>query len=241
MKPAASATHNAPQASGHQKNTPSYGRRRVNHIHVNKSEDAPDVAIGEYLVNSTLAMVLFDSGASHSFVSSKFVSENNLPTALLKIPLMTQSPGAAVLCHLRYNGVKIILSGVVFRVDLVVLKSSGVDVIPGMDWLAKHQGNISCGDRTVSLVHPDGIMVKCQPRRRKIEAMVCHTETTSMETVVVLREYPDVFPEELPGMPPDKDIEFIIDLLPGSRPIAKRPYRMAANELEELKKQLAEL
>ena len=57
----------------------------------------------------------------------------------------------------------------------------------------------------------------------------------------VVRDYPDVFPEELSGMPPDRDVEFIIDLLPGTRPIAKRPYRMSVDELAELKKQLDEL
>ena len=68
--------------------------------------------------------------------------------------------------------------------------------------------------------------------------MVCSIQATSIEVVPVVCEYPDVFPEELPGMPPDRDLEFIIDLIPGTAPIAKRPYRMAANELEELKKQL---
>jgi hypothetical protein len=57
----------------------------------------------------------------------------------------------------------------------------------------------------------------------------------------VVCEYPDVFPEDLPGMPPERDIEFLIDLLPGTAPIAKRPYRMSVGELEELKKQLKEL
>jgi hypothetical protein len=63
----------------------------------------------------------------------------------------------------------------------------------------------------------------------------------SIEDVPVVQEYPDVFPEELPGTPPDRDIEFVIDLIPGTSPIAKRPYRMAAPELVELKKQLGEL
>jgi len=49
-------------------------------------------------------------------------------------------------------------------------------------------------------------------------------------------EFSDVFPDDLPGMPPDRDIEFVIDLLPGTAPISKRPYRMDVNELEELKK-----
>jgi hypothetical protein len=62
-----------------------------------------------------------------------------------------------------------------------------------------------------------------------------------LEDIRVVREYPDVFPGELPGMPPDRDIEFLIELLPGTPPISKRPYRMPINELVELKKQIAEL
>ena len=71
--------------------------------------------------------------------------------------------------------------------------------------------------------------------------MVFSMEAKSLEEVPVVNEYPDVFPEELPGMPPDRDIEFVIDLVPGTAPIAKRPYRMTASELAELKKQLEEL
>ena len=71
--------------------------------------------------------------------------------------------------------------------------------------------------------------------------MAFNMETKTLEEVPVVNEYPDVFPEELPGMPPDRDIEFVIDLVPGTAPIAKRPYRMAASELAELKKQLEEL
>ena len=61
------------------------------------------------------------------------------------------------------------------------------------------------------------------------------------EEVPVVKDYPDVFPEELPGMPPDRDIEFLIELLPGTGPISKRPYRMPAKDLEEIKKQIKEL
>ena len=71
--------------------------------------------------------------------------------------------------------------------------------------------------------------------------MVFSMEAKSLEEVLVVNEYPDVFPKELPGMPPDRDIEFVIDLVPGTSPITKRSYRMAASELAELKKQLEEL
>jgi hypothetical protein len=66
-------------------------------------------------------------------------------------------------------------------------------------------------------------------------------EAKLVEGVPVMCEYPDVFPEELSGMPPNRDVEFVIDLLPGTGPIAKRPYRMSVDELEELKKQLRKL
>jgi len=71
--------------------------------------------------------------------------------------------------------------------------------------------------------------------------MVFSMKAKSLEEVPVVNEYPDVFPEELPRIPPDRDIEFVIDLVPGTSPIGKRPYRMAASELAELKKQLEEL
>ena len=73
------------------------------------------------------------------------------------------------------------------------------------------------------------------------DPMMFSMEAKSLEEVPIVNEYPDVFPEELPGMPPDRDIEFVIDLVPGTSPVAKRPYRMAASELAELKKQLEEL
>jgi hypothetical protein len=66
--------------------------------------------------------------------------------------------------------------------------------------------------------------------------MVFSMEAKCIEDVPAEREYPDVFPKELPEMPPDRDIEFVIDLIPRTSPIAKRPYRMAAPELAELKK-----
>jgi hypothetical protein len=71
--------------------------------------------------------------------------------------------------------------------------------------------------------------------------MLSQMKVTALEEILVVEEYPDVFPEELLGMPPDHDIEFLIELLPETPPISKRPYRMPVNELVELKKQLAEL
>jgi hypothetical protein len=192
--------------------------------------------LGEYLVNSTLATILFDSGASHSFISSSFVERHKVPTVLLRTPLLTRTPGGNINCQLGCPRVRINLSGVEFLADLVVLKSGGIDVILGMDWLSRHNGLIGCTDKVVHLTNPEGIRVICHTRESEVNPMVFTIEAKPLEGVPIVNEYPDVFPEELPGMPPDRDVEFVIDLIPGTSPIAKRPYRMAASELTELKK-----
>jgi hypothetical protein len=133
------------------------------------------------------------------------------------------------------------IDGVEFEANLVVLKIEGLDIILGMDWLRKQHRNISCSDRAVTLTNHNGIIVECHPQALKAEPMVCNVQATTVEEVPVICEYPVVFPEELPRMPLDRDLEFIIDFIPRTAPIAKRPYRMAANELKELKKQLREL
>jgi hypothetical protein len=199
------------------------------------------MVLGEFLVSSVLATILFDLGASQLFISSSFVEKHNIPTVLLKAPLVTRMPGGDIKCQLGCSRVRIILSGVEFLADLVVLKSKGIDVILVMDWLSQHHGLISFADKVVHLTNPDGIQVTCHTRGHRLDIMVCSMEAKSIEDVPVVQEYPDVFPEELPGMPPDRDIEFVIDLIPGTSPIAKRPYRMAAPDLAELKKQLGEL
>jgi hypothetical protein len=71
--------------------------------------------------------------------------------------------------------------------------------------------------------------------------MLCQMKVVALEEILVVQEYPDVFSKELSGMPPNRDKEFLIELLPGTPPISKRPYKMPVNELVELKKQLAEL
>ena len=110
----------------------------------------------------------------------------------------------------------------------MVLKSKGIDVILGMDWLSLHNGLIGCADKVIYLTNPERVRVTCHIRGSGPDPMVFTMEAKSLEEVPVVNEYPDVFPEELPGMPPDRDIEFDIDPVPGTSPIAKRPYRMAA-------------
>jgi hypothetical protein len=111
-------------------------------------------------------------------------------------------------------------------------------VILGLDWLTKHNGVISCVDKIVLLTNHQGKSVSCQAHPPAQDPMVFNL---AAESISVVEEFMYVFPEELPGMTPEREVEFYIDLIPGTAPIAKRPYRMAPTELAELKLQIAEL
>jgi hypothetical protein len=122
------------------------------------------------------------------------------------------------------------------------LDSKGIDIILGMDWLRKYDGVILCAKRAIRLTKEDGTIVEFNAAIQADQVSLLNkVQGTSLNEIGIARKYPDVFSEDLPGMPPDRDIEFIIELLPVTPPISKRPYRMPINELVELKKQIAEL
>jgi hypothetical protein len=210
----------------------------VNHVDAQEAQQAPGVVLGEFLVECTPAAVLFDSGASRSFIATGFVEKHGIPTTSLEILLVTRTPGSDLLCHLKCSQVRILLSRVVFSADLVVLPSHRIDVILGMDWLTKHNGVISCADKTILLTDHQGKSVSCKAQPPTQDPMVFNL---AAESIFVVEEFMDVFPEELPGMSPEREVEFYIDLILGTAPITKRPYRMAPIELAELKLQIAEL
>jgi hypothetical protein len=92
------------------------------------------------------------------------------------------------------------------------------------------------------LTKEDGITIEFVAAAQSNQiSMLNRTKVTALEEIRVVQEYPDVFPDDLSGMPPDRDVEFLIELLPGMPPTSKRPYRMPINELVELKKQIVEL
>ena len=119
----------------------------------------------------------------------------------------------------------------------IVLMSSSIDVILGMDWLNPRKAIIQGENGIVHLTSKSGEEVICKATTMTRDVCsVNQMNGATMDKTKVVNEFLDVFPDDLPGMPPDCDIEFIIELLPGTAPIAKRPYRMGVNELEELKK-----
>jgi hypothetical protein len=125
--------------------------------------------------------------------------------------------------------------------------TQGLDVILGMNWLHRNQATISCDKRTVKLVSPSGKEVVTKLYLPELEEGACHhlsvddKESNPIEAIRIVLKFPDVFPKELQGMPPERKVEFAIELIPGTAPISKRAYRVSGPELVELKKQIDEL
>jgi hypothetical protein len=156
--------------------------------------------------------------------------------------MVVQSPGFMLRTNVVYKDLEISIHGVKFPATLVAIESPGLDIILGMDWLTPHQVCINCATRTVTLVNPARQTVQFLASRMITRKGTAYqTTATDMNLIPLVCEFPDVFPEELPGMPPDRELEFAIDLVPRTAPIYKKYYRMPSSELVELKKQLDEM
>jgi hypothetical protein len=119
------------------------------------------------------------------------------------------------------------LAGQIFPTHLIVLDGQGIDVILGMSWMKWHKAILDIAKRLVYLDSPIyGKVALHLPVVVQIEAFVHHTMAKSIEGIPVVREFPNVFPDDLPGMPPERDIEFKIELQPDAAHVAKSPYEM---------------
>jgi hypothetical protein len=139
------------------------------------------------------------------------------------------------------------IRGVDFVINLIVLESKSIDIILGMNRLSKYKVLINCTKKSVKLTTPEGMELEIVAEPVvTAKGVANHVKVNQMDAsqgpeVLVVSEFPDVFPKELPGMPPDRDIEFVIELMSGTTPIYKSPYRMATPELAELKEHIKEL
>jgi hypothetical protein len=202
-------------------------------VAVEEAQESPDVVIGMFLVNDTSAVVLFDSGASYSFISTAYVGKHNLPLAMLRCQMIVCSPGGDMPARQLCPKVNLKIKGVDFVANLIVLELKGIDVILGMDWLSKHKVLIDCAKKSVKLTTLEGkemefvtepvVTTKGVANRANVNQL----DASQGSEVPVVNEFPNFFPEELPGIPPDRDIEFAIELKPVTTHIYKTPYRMA--------------
>jgi hypothetical protein len=133
-----------------------YVHGKVNHVTVEEVQEAPDMVIGMFFINDTSAVVMFDSGASHSFISVAYVEKHNLPIALLKYQMIVSSPGGDMSIRQLCPKVNLKIRGVDFVDNLIVLDSKCIDVILGMDSLSKHKVLIDYAKKSIKLTNPDG-------------------------------------------------------------------------------------
>ncbi|GJV99991.1 putative reverse transcriptase domain-containing protein [Tanacetum coccineum] len=158
-----------------------------------------------------------------------------------------------------------------FNINLMPVELGSFDAIIGMDWLARYQAVIVCAEKIVRIpwrnktliIHGDGStqgnvtrlnIISCTKTQKYIEKgfpiFLAHitakdvedkSEKKRLEDVPIVQDFPEVFPEDLPGLPPTRQVEFQIDLVPGAAPVARAPYRLAPSEMKELSEQLKEL
>jgi hypothetical protein len=204
--------------------------------------DGASVLTGTFFINDTPVKILFDSGATHSFISKNLLGKLCLRGSHTKSAYKIITPGGNISSHLVTFGVPLKLGSKIMQSNLITIDLEGMDVILGMDWMTQHKVILDISDRVVEINSPTvGHTTLYLPSKDGADSCAYVTIISPLDEIPVVCEYPDVFPDEFPGMSPDRDVEFVIELQPGTAPISKRPYRMPPKELAELKTQLQEL
>ncbi|CAL1410109.1 unnamed protein product [Linum trigynum] len=239
------------------------GQPRIFAMRREEADAAPEVVTGMITLYRHSAFVLIDSGSTHSFISTKFARNLRIPSVKLGQNLGVRTPvGDTLIVDSVIRNCTITVAGYEFEANLIILPFDEFDVILGMDWLSKNRARVDCYKKEVSLEIEGKGMALFKGTRKLIpgglisamkafsliqkgcEAYLAHIKVVhekKIEDVPIVREYPEVFPEDLPGLPPQREVEFDIEVVPGTAPISIPPYRMAPVELKELKEQLEEL
>jgi hypothetical protein len=215
---------------------------RINFTTLAELPDGASVMSGTFSIHHQPVVTLFDSGATHSFISNNCGTRIGLDPCFTQGSYMISTPGGNITSNQMLRGVPIQLGSKEIKTDLVLLSLEGIDVILGTNWMTKHQVQLDISSRVVEIDSPYyGITTLYLPQSECLHPCTYTITNIKVKDIPIVCEYPDVFPDDFPRMPPDRDIEFIIELQPGIAPISKRPYRMPPNELAELKIQLQDL
>ncbi|KAF5791261.1 putative nucleotidyltransferase, Ribonuclease H [Helianthus annuus] len=240
-------------------------RGRVFNMNAQEAQADNEVVNGTFFINNQPASVLFDSGADKSFVSLSFETMLRVSRTKLGKPLTVEvASGEPIVLNSVLRNCQLNLNDHIFPIDLTPMQLGSFDVIVGMDWLSKHRAEIVCSEKIVRVPLSTGEILQVRGEkpagglklmscfkarkylRKKYVAFLAHVTADkgkgkSISDIPVVRDYSEVFPEDLPGLPPARQVEFRIDLVPGANPVARAPYRLAPSEMQELSKQLQEL
>ena len=193
------------------------------------------------MLNSHPANVMFDCGATHSFVSRTFINRLGRSIGKLARPMVIEvADNRTIYVTDVYRGCTLEFSGVEFPIDLIPIAMRELCVIVGLDWLDAFDAEILCRKKQVRVQNPRGGELIIQGESPRLAIASC-SSAVALDEVPIVSDYSDVFPDELPGLPPVRQVEFRIDLVPGATPVAKSPYRLAPPEMKELQEQLREL
>ena len=230
-----------------------------------EDQNAPEVIAGIFSLYDIEMHALIDPGSTHSYVCMEHVFDKVPTMEKLTYDMHVTSPlGHNVIVNSIYRNCPIVIQTREFLADLITLPFREFDLILGMDWLSKHRAIVDCGQKTVVLRCSDKTEVIVQGigssvmfnvistmQARRIMRKGCETflalildskrGQVDVEKIPVVREFPDVFPEELPGIPHEREVDLAIEIVPGTVPMSRALYRMAPTELKELKSQLQEL
>ncbi|GJT73291.1 putative reverse transcriptase domain-containing protein [Tanacetum coccineum] len=221
------------------------GARARAYVVVENPQQNPNVITDTFLLNDHYAYILFNSGAEKSFVSSAFTPFIDIaPTALNTSYEVELADGKVVSTNTILRSCTLVLLNHVFKIDLLPTRLGSFDVIIGMDWLSYHRAVIDCYEKIVCISLPNGEILEVQGERPEIDpgSLACiKADERKLDDIRVVRDFPEVFPDDLSGLPPVREIEFRIDLIPGASPVVKSPYRLAPSEMLELSNQLKEL
>nr|GEZ42649.1 hypothetical protein [Tanacetum cinerariifolium] len=211
-----------------------------------KNENAPmnpdsNAVTSTFLLNNRYASILFDTGVDISFISIAFSSlVNTDPTSLGSSYDVKLADGKIVRIGTIIRGCTINFLNHPFNIDLMPVELGSFDVIIGMDWLRRCHAVIvfiSCSKASEYMAKGCQIFM-AQISAKKVEDK---SEGKQLKDVPIIWDVLEVFPEDFPGLPPARPVEFQIDLIPGAAPVARAPYRLAPSEMKELSEQLQEL
>jgi hypothetical protein len=210
---------------------------RIYYTQVATTPEGEPVMMGTILMANHPAVILFDSGASHTFISKKFVEKHCIPCIESREGFIIHSNGGQIFTKEVAFHVPVTLAERDFPTNMIVLKGQDIDVILGMNWLAQHKAILNNDLRTIRLSYGHEevflsipVAISAKPFGRVYEALI-----PEIQDIPVVCEFPDVFPEDLPGLPRERDVEFVIELKPGTTPVSRRSYGMPPNELAELR------
>ena len=211
------------------------------------------------------AYALVDPRATHSFISVPFTERYHIESQPIDGRMVVFVPnGDTMISERIVLGSRLVIKNKDFPADLMVLSIHDFDMVLGMDWLSKHRATLDCYKKEVRLVLPEELGVIFRGIRREITPSLINAMTASkmlrkgfqgylafvvdrrqegtrLEDIPIVKEFTDVFPDDISGLPPNREVEFTIDLIPGTEPIFIPPYKMSPAELRELKARLEEL